>query len=236
MLYKGIESKEELFSLLDEVASEYRKRTRRHGKAEIILIGGSSVLALYSFRTSTSDVDALIAGDSELLEAAHAVAAKHDLAPDWLNDDFKKTDSYTPTIIEYSAYLRTLANCVQIRSVSGGFLLAMKLRSFRSYKHDLSDMIGIVAEERKKGKGLTVESVQKCYQELYGDKTQIPDDALHFLIQLLANKNLETYYREITLEEKEAHQKLVALSRSDPAKVKLASKEELRALLKRQGK
>jgi hypothetical protein len=174
MLYKGIESQQELYDLLKELANEYRKRTRRHGKAELILIGGSSVLAAYSFRNSTSDVDALISGDSELLEAAHAVAFSHDLAPEWLNDDFKKTDSFTPNIIQYSQYLRTFANCVQIRSVTAGYLVAMKLRSFRTYKHDLSDVIGVVAEERKRGNFLTLDMVQKCTKDLYAVKFIIP--------------------------------------------------------------
>jgi hypothetical protein len=232
MLYKGIENRQELFSLLKELAVDYRKRTRRHGKAELILIGGSSVLAAYSFRSSTSDVDALISGDSELLEAAHSVAFSHDLAPEWLNDDFKKTDSYTPNIIQYSQYIRTLANCVQIRSVTAGYLVAMKLRSFRSYKHDLSDVIGVVAEEREKGNILTFEAVSKCTQDLYGPQAQLSPDAASFLRNLLAIQDLGPFYKTIVSEEKDAHQKLVELSKSEPRKIKLASKSELQTLLK----
>jgi hypothetical protein len=232
MLYKGIESQQELYDLLKELANEYRKRTRRHGKAELILIGGSSVLAAYSFRNSTSDVDALISGDSELLEAAHAVAFSHDLAPEWLNDDFKKTDSFTPNIIQYSQYLRTFANCVQIRSVTAGYLVAMKLRSFRTYKHDLSDVIGVVAEERKRGNFLTLDMVQKCTKDLYGPRAQLSPEAASFLTNLLAIEDLHPYFETIVSEEKDAHQKLVELSRSEPMKIKLASKSELQALLK----
>ena len=44
---------------LKEVAKEYRKQVGKSMPAEIILIGGASVLVNYGFRNMTTDVDAL---------------------------------------------------------------------------------------------------------------------------------------------------------------------------------
>lgn len=61
------------------------------------------------------------------------------------------------------------------------YLIAMKLRSGRKYKYDLSDIIGIMAEHEKNGQPITKEAVDAAVRTLYGNWEEIPIDAKEFL-------------------------------------------------------
>lgn len=101
-------TKETILFYLKEVAGEYRKRAGRRMPAELILIGGASVLINYGFRNMTADIDAVIHASSSMKDAVNTVGDRFGLSNGWLNDDFKRTDSYTPKLAEYSVYYRTL--------------------------------------------------------------------------------------------------------------------------------
>lgn len=81
---------------LKELAKEFRKRG--HGApAELTLVGGASVLLNYDFRYSSYDIDAdYTAVHSVMEECINAVGDRLGLPIGWLNDDFKRTASYTP--------------------------------------------------------------------------------------------------------------------------------------------
>ncbi len=83
-----------------------------------------------------------------LKDAAISVGDKYGLQHNWLNSDFKNTDSYSAKLYEHSKYYREFANVLKVRIVEPEYLLATKLRSARPYKHDLSDIIGIIVEEK----------------------------------------------------------------------------------------
>lgn len=100
-------TKETLDILFKELARQYRKLAGRHAKAEIILIGGASILLNYSFRNSTTDADALIIADQCMKEAILRTAEIFNLRDDWLNADFTRTTSYSPKIIEHALYYKT---------------------------------------------------------------------------------------------------------------------------------
>ena len=51
----------------------------------VIVVGGA-LLALHGLRESTRDVDSVQRLDNELVAAVARVAARHELAPKWLND------------------------------------------------------------------------------------------------------------------------------------------------------
>ena len=53
-------TKENIDTFLKEVAREYRKLIGKNMPAEVILIGGASVLLNYGFREMTTDIDAVI--------------------------------------------------------------------------------------------------------------------------------------------------------------------------------
>jgi hypothetical protein len=64
-------TKENIDLYLKEVAKEYRKQAGKKMPAELVLIGGASVLINYGFRNMTTDIDALIqAASSQSMRSA----------------------------------------------------------------------------------------------------------------------------------------------------------------------
>ena len=137
-------TKDDLEQYLKELAKEFRKRNGKAMPAEITLIGGASVVINYGFREMTYDMDAIMDAASSIRDAITFVGDKYGLPKGWINDDFMKTDSYTPRIVQYSRYYHTFSNIMTVRTVTGEYLVAMKLRSGRQYKYDRSDVIGIL--------------------------------------------------------------------------------------------
>ena len=129
---------------LKELSKEFRKINGNRLPAEIILIGGASILLNYGFREMTYDMDAIIQASSAMKEAINHVGDRLGLPTGWLNTDFMKTSSYTPKLIQYSKYYKTFSNVLTIRTVSAEYLVVMKLMAGRRYKNDLSDIIGIL--------------------------------------------------------------------------------------------
>lgn len=64
--------------------------------AEIILIGGASVLVNYGFRNMTTDIDAVIHASSAMKDVINRIGDRYDLPNGWLNQDFVRTESYSP--------------------------------------------------------------------------------------------------------------------------------------------
>ena len=93
-------TKENLNQYLKAVAREYRKLVGKGMPAEMVIIGGASVLLNYGFRNITTDIDALILAASGMRDAINHVRDQYDLPDGWLNSDFTNTDSYTPKLLE----------------------------------------------------------------------------------------------------------------------------------------
>lgn len=74
----------DITALLGEVADELSDDSHRR----IVVVGGA-VLALHGLREATRDVDSTTVVDGELRDAVARVAARHGLAPAWLNDRAK---------------------------------------------------------------------------------------------------------------------------------------------------
>lgn len=136
-------TKEKIDKYLIELGKEFKKRGKGI-QAEIILVGGASVIINYNFRQTSFDIDGIYNHPSIMKESINAVGDKFGLPNGWLNDDFRKTKSFSPKIIQYSKYYKTLSNVLMIRTVSEEYLVAMKLVSARKYKSDLSDIAGII--------------------------------------------------------------------------------------------
>ena len=66
MLSDNSFTKDNLDKYLKELAKEYRKRNGKNIPAEIILIGGASVVINYGFREMTYDMDAIINAASSI--------------------------------------------------------------------------------------------------------------------------------------------------------------------------
>ena len=196
-------SRKNLDQYLKELAKEFIKLNGKKMPAEIILIGGASVVINYGFRQMTYDMDAIINAASTMKEAINHVGDKHDLPNGWLNTDFMKTSSYSARIAQYSQYYRTYSNIVTFRTVSGEYLLAMKLMAGRQYKFDLSDVIGILWEHEKNGSPLTLEQIKEAATNLYGSYDAIPERSRQFIETAIADGGFAQKYERIRQMEAE---------------------------------
>ncbi len=195
-------TKENLDYYLRELAKEFRRRNGTGMPAEIILVGGAAILLNYGFREMTYDIDAVIMASSAMKEAINAVGDRLKLPDGWLNTDMKKTDSYSGRLVQYSKYYRTYSNVLKIRSVTAEYLVAMKLMSGRRYKKDLSDIIGILYEQKKMGKPLGYAQIDRAVKDLYGGWGGVSDYAVQVLKAALAGENLGELFEEQMREEK----------------------------------
>lgn len=197
-------SSENLDMYLKELAKEFRKLNGKKMPAEIILVGGAAILANYGFREKTYDVDAIVRASSAMKDAARYVGDKFGLPEGWLNSDFIGTDSYSPKLSIYSTHYRTFSNIVEFRTVSGEYLVAMKLMAGRPYKHDLSDVAEIIAEHQKNGNPLSRDLILTAINNLYGNADKIHEDSMKFLDMVLSAENIQDIIAERKESEKSA--------------------------------
>lgn len=202
-------SRENLDSYLKELAKEFRKLNGKTMPAEIVLIGGASILANYGFREMTYDIDAVVSASSAMKDAINRVGDKFNLPNGWLNSDFTKTKSYSPNLSRYSTYYKTFSNILTIRTISAEYLIAMKLMSGRPYKHDLSDVAGILLEHQKRNAPLTYDLIQKAVENLYGSIDKIPTHSVEFLKAALETDDLEAFILNSKQSEQSSKEKLV---------------------------
>ena len=194
-------SKDNLDDILKELSKEYKKLGGKRVPAEIILIGGAAVIENYGFREMTTDIDAIINAATIMKDAINSVGDHLNLPNGWLNDDFKKTDSYSPHLIEVSKPYKTFSNVLSVRIVSSEYLIAMKLKSGRKYKNDLSDVVGILAEHNKRNENISLEQIEEAVNKLYGGWTALPAESVSFIHNVLAEGNFDSIYDEIRHNE-----------------------------------
>lgn len=221
-------TRDNLDQCLRAVAKEYRKLSGKTMPAEIILVGGASILANYGFREMTYDIDAVIQAASTMKEAINRVGDAMDLPNGWLNSDFKKTKSYSPKLAAYSVYYKTFANILTVRTISAEYLVAMKLMSGRQYKHDVSDIAGILKEQKEMGKELTFARIDEAVHALYGGWNNLPSNAKSLILSLLDSKNLEMIYAVYKEEERENRSLLIDFEEDYP---EVASEDNIEDIL-----
>ena len=209
-------TKENLDTYLKAVAKQFRKLNGKAIPAEITLIGGASILINYGFRDSTYDVDALIHASSAMKDAINYVTDTLGLPNGWLNDDFKNTRSYTPRLVNYSMYYRTFSNVLTVRTITGEYLVAMKLMAYRQYKHDISDIVGILREQQNNGDPLTFERIDKAVKNLYDSWERMPDNAQRMIQSILENGDMDALYEAYASEEAVAKDALIAFDGKYP--------------------
>ena len=198
-------TKHNIDEYLKKLAKRFRKLNGTRIPAEIILVGGASVLINYGFREKSNDIDAIIQASSAMKDAINQIRDEENLPHDWINSDFTRTSSYSPSLRIYSKHYRTFSNIVEIRTVSGEYLIAMKLMSGRKYKNDLSDVIGILKEESNAGNNISMEQIRDAVKNLYGSYVALPDDSKVFIEKLMErlDKNDESdIYAEFVEQEK----------------------------------
>jgi len=187
-----------------ELAKEYRKRLGKSVRAELILIGGASILINYGFREMTEDIDAYISAPSVMKDAIRAVGDRFALPNGWLNADFMKTNSFSWRLLQYSSYYKTFLHVLEVRTVKDEYLIAMKLVAGRNYKHDLSDIIGIIATKKRQGEPLSFEQIDRAVHELYGNWDTIAEEMKRLLTEALGSADPESLLMQAAEKEEAA--------------------------------
>lgn len=199
---EAIFSKNNLDLCLRELAKEFRKLNGKSMPAEIILIGGASVLINYGFRDTTYDMDAIIISSSVMKQAIDRVSDKLGLPNGWLNTDFMRTKSYSPKLIEHSTYYKTFSNILTIRTITAEYMIAMKLMAGRKYKNDLSDIIGVLKHHEETGTPIALAQIKEAVETLYGSWSALPQSSVEFIEQTLEKKNYIEAFEKIRGSEK----------------------------------
>ncbi|MBR7084944.1 MAG: hypothetical protein IKI37_07190 [Oscillospiraceae bacterium] len=208
MLFNQSFTPENINDILKDLAKTYRKMSSM--PAEITLIGGAAILVNYGFRKQSNDVDAIIHASSAMKDAANAVGDKFNLPYGWLNSDFKNTNSYSPKIEQYSVHYREYSHILRIRTMPPEYIAAMKLMSGRPYKHDLSDFIGILYEQQKKGEPLSEEQVYNAFVNLYDDIKKMPENSYDLMLSAFETDNLAELMEDTKKKEEKNRELLKA--------------------------
>lgn len=225
-------TKENLDNYLKELAKEFRKLNGKTMPAEIVLVGGAAVLTNYGFRDMTTDVDAIIHASSAMKDAINHVGDKFNLPNGWINTDFMKTGSYSRKLDEVSVFYKKFYGVVTVRTISSEYLVAMKLRSGRKYKNDLSDIIGILAEHENKGVPLTLDAINVAVEKLYGGWEKFPKHSKAFIEDAFETGNFEEVYEWVKKEELDSKDLLVSFEKKYPKVAKESNINEIIESLK----
>lgn len=214
-------SKESIDIYLKKLSKIYKKLSAGRMPAEIILVGGSAIAVNYHFRQSSTDIDAIIQAPEVMRDAICRIRDEEGLPGDWINSDFTKTASFSPMLRLYSKHYRTFSNVVEVRTITGAFLIAMKMRSGRIYKHDLSDIIGILIEENEKRENpINITEIRDVCEKLYGETGyDAMPAASRKLIENSVNldiQELHNLYRQQTETEVENCRLLVQFEADNP--------------------
>ncbi len=194
-------TKDNLNMYLRELSKEYKRLGGRNVPVEIILIGGAAVIESYSFREMTTDIDAILPEVSIMKEAINRVGDRFGLPNGWLNADFTKTASYSHSLSQYSVPYRTFNQVLNVRIVTSEYLIAMKLRSGRKYKNDLSDIIGILMEQEASGNPITKDKLDSAVRRLYGGWEDFTEDSIAFIQSALELNDYVAAYDQIRENE-----------------------------------
>ncbi|WP_147525451.1 DUF6036 family nucleotidyltransferase [Acetivibrio ethanolgignens] len=198
---------------LRDLSRELKNEFGRKANFELIIVGGAAIALRYGFRETTQDIDAILsAGASSIKDAVRRVSDKNKIDPNWLNSDFVKTRSYSKALIEHSKFYKTYNQVLQVRIIEDAFLVAMKLKSFRVYKNDMSDIVGVIQESPN----ISIDKIKDACLKLYGSTAEISDAAWSFVSDVISGKidycnvkDEEVGNRELLLEFEKDYDKVL---------------------------
>ena len=198
-------SKEQLDNIFKDIGKELKKKLKnKNFSYELIIVGGASILLNYSFRMSTIDIDCLDVNDALMNEIINEITNKYQLPNGWINTDFTKTNSYTPKLIQYSSFYKSYSNgALVVRTIKDEYLIAMKMVAARKYKHDYSDIYGII----KENKALTFDKIKTSIINLYGNADVVSEEMMSFVEKLFNDSSL--IYSDIEKQETETKETLL---------------------------
>lgn len=218
--------------IIKQFAKEYRKELGKT-PGEIIIVGGGSIMLNYKFRDATQDFDVILKTVSGITDIIKKFADENGLPRDWMNTDFVKTVSYSDKLYEVSKHLWSLNNgTLEIRTVTGVYLIAMKLMAHRDYRNDISDVIGILIEEKESGMNITYDDIVNAYRKLY--RSEIPVE-IEETVKTLTNLQL-TELKDLYEQQKKSEQGLgekIITYIDDGAEINTRNVEDVIAAIKR---
>lgn len=195
-----------------ELAKELKKIHCKN-KIEIVLVGGACVVLGYEFRDSSFDIDAFYSSDI-LKQAINNLGDRLNLPRGWLNNDFVRTSSFSTKLIEYSSFYKEFLHVLSVRLVKDEYLIAMKLCSFRKYKRDISDIVGIVESNNK----ITMSDIKNAINNLYGSYDAINQEAKSFIESLYLKTEHKINRNEIIISEDNERETLIKKGARDNRK------------------
>lgn len=171
-------------------------------KYEIVIVGGGAILLNHSFRNQTQDVDIIGVQDGIFQKAIDNIAIKYNLDKEWMNYDFMKTSSYSKVLKKENILYKNYNNSLIVKTISDDIIVTMKLKAYREYRTDRSDIIEIINENPK----ITYQQIVNDCVKLYGDVNAISKEAWDFLDKVLLKK-IDFY--ENMQSELEANKKII---------------------------
>ena len=192
-------TKDNIYDILKNLAKEIRKELGKDAKVEIVLVGGGSILLNYNFRQATRDLDVIIQSEGSIKEAIKRAGEDMGLEDGWINTDFIYTKSYSDILRNVSTPVFEYNNkSFVVRSVTASDLIAMKLTSGREYKNDISDIVGIIKEEKEKGNDICWKDIHDSIIKIYKDDKDISIEHIGYVqfCLTLTPEQLEIEYNE----------------------------------------
>lgn len=168
MLHNKLIQREDIDNIFSALAEEY-ELLGGDKEIDIYLVGGISIILNFNYRMSTLDIDAYFKENVLLKEAIKKVSKNLKLPDDWINQDFMKTPSYSPKIIEKEKLFSKYGKFIRLWFLEPKYLIAMKLKSSRPTGGDLDDVIMMIYELRYKHVSISYNEIISAYKELYPD-------------------------------------------------------------------
>jgi len=201
MSHSNYISSDKIDEYLNDLAENYKKISEKKEKVEIILVGGAAVLLNYKFRKTTNDIDYSNKINIEIEKAAKLTALKYKLSEKWLNNDFTYMIKDYKKLIEFTIPYKTMADILDIKTVSPECLIALKLKALRENKHDTSDIAGILMECKEKGKPLDLNKIFETVNKIYGKEDGISEYAENMINNLFNNNDFKNDYNYLRKRE-----------------------------------
>ena len=120
-----------------------------------------------------------------------------------------------------------------IRTVTSEYLVAMKLRSGRQYKFDISDIIGILWEQEKKGDPLSLERIKTAVEDLYGSYDVLSEDMKQFVEKAIIDGKYEETFSRVRRAEAENKENLLEYQEQKPGTINGDNINDIIAALRR---
>ncbi len=142
-----------------------------------------------------------------------------------------KTSSYTPKLDMYSKHYKTFSNVLTIRTISAEYLIAMKLKAGRAYKHDLSDIVGILSEHAKRSEPISLVEIKTAIINLYGSWDSISEEMQSFIEKVFAAEDYEQLYKTVR-EEAQSKDILIEFQKDYPGVTKTENVNDILSAMK----